>query len=93
MGMAWFDYCKAYERIPHLWIIKYLDLFRIARSVMSFLKRSMMEWKTELISYRKSLGILDIRQGIFQGNSLSLLLLVYYMILLVLVLRKMNLGY
>ena len=30
--MAWIDYKKAYDMVPHLWIIECLDLFGVAEN-------------------------------------------------------------
>ena len=35
--MAWVDYKKAHDMVPHWWIIEYLDLFGIAENIKSFL--------------------------------------------------------
>ena len=40
------------------------------------LGNSMKKWKTELMSQGQKLGIMRIRRGIIQGDSLSLLLFV-----------------
>ena len=50
-------------------------------------------WKTELISNRQSLGNVDIKRDVFQGDSLSPLLFVITMIPLILILRKCEAGY
>ena len=43
--MAWIDYQKAFDRVPHNWIIKSLELFGINK-VISFTKKVMTYWKT-----------------------------------------------
>ena len=53
----------------------------------------MKDWQTNLISSGEILGNVKIRRGIFQGDSLSLLLFVICMIPLTLVLRELNKGY
>ena len=50
----------------------------------------MVNWKTILTSGGKALGQVDIRRGIFQGDSLSPLLFIVIMLPLTLVLRKMR---
>ena len=39
--MALIDYQKAYDMVPHLWIIKCLDLFGVAENIKSLLVNSM----------------------------------------------------
>ena len=35
--MAWIDYKKAYDMVPHLWIKECLDLFGVAENINSLL--------------------------------------------------------
>ena len=41
LAMAWIDYEKAYDMVPHSWIIKCLDLFGVAENIKSLLVNSM----------------------------------------------------
>ena len=41
LAIAWIDYKKAYDMVPHLWIIECLDLFRVAENIKSLLVNSM----------------------------------------------------
>ena len=53
----------------------------------------MVNWETVLTSGGKALGQVDIRRGIFQGDSLSPLLFIVIMLPLTLAIRKMRAGY
>ena len=53
----------------------------------------MNKWKLELTSIGVSLGNVEIRRGIFQGDSLSALLFLRYMVPLSLILRKVKFHY
>ena len=44
--MAWIDYQKAFDRVPHRWIIKSLELIGINNKVILFTKKVMTYWKT-----------------------------------------------
>ena len=57
--MAWIDYYKAYEMVPHSWIVECLEMFGIATNLKQFLLRSMKEWKTELTSCGQTLGVVN----------------------------------
>ena len=69
--IAWIDYKKAYDMVPHSWIIECLDLFGVAKNIKSLLGNSMEKWKVMLCSGNSELGEVEIRRGIFQEGSLS----------------------
>ena len=91
--MAWIDHKKAYNMVPHLWIIECLDLFGVAENIKSLLVNSMEKWKVMLCSGNSELGEVEIKRGIFQGDSLSSLVFVLAMIPLSLILRKAKAAY
>ena len=91
--MAWIDYKKAYDKVPHSWISECLEMFGIANNVQDFLNNSMKSWKLELNASGKTLGEVDIRRGIFQGDSLSPLLFVLCMVPLTWFWRRAKSGY
>ena len=93
LAMAWVDYKKAYDMVPHSWIIECLKLVNVSDNIISFIQGSMAKWKTELTASGRTLCEVDIKRGIFQGDSLSPLLFVICMIPLSSVLRKMSIGY
>ena len=88
--MAWIDYKKAYDMVPHSWILKCMEMVGAANNMISIISNSMVNWVTVLTSGGMALGQVDIRRGIFQGDSLSPLLFTVIMLPLTLVLRKMN---
>ena len=45
LAMAWTDYKKVYDIVPHSWIIECLDLFGVAENIKSLLVNSMEKWK------------------------------------------------
>ena len=79
--------------VPHSWISECLEMFGIANNVQDFLNNSMKSWKLELNASEKTLGEVDIRRGIFQGDSLSQLLFVLSMVPLTWLLRRAKAGY
>ena len=54
--MAWIDYKKAYDMVPHSWIIECLDLFGVAENIKSLLVNSMEKWKVMLCSENSELS-------------------------------------
>jgi len=91
--MMWIDYWKAYDSVPHSWILEVLKLYKIADNVCNFLLSSMMLWKTAVTLNGQPLGCVNIQRGIFQGDSLSPLLFVMCLFPLPLVLRDLNKGF
>ena len=90
LAMAWADYRKPYDMIPPSWISEYLELFGVAANTKKFIVNSMNKWELELTSIGVSSGNVEIRRGIFQGDSLSPPLFVLCMVLLSLILRKVK---
>ena len=76
LAMAWIDYKKAYDMVPHSWIIECLDLFGVAENIKSFLVNSMEKWKVMLCSWNSELDEVEIKRDIFEGDSLSPLVFV-----------------
>ena len=78
--MAWINYKKAYDMVPHSQIIEGLDLFGVAEYIKSLLVNSMEKWKEMLCSGNSELGEVEIKRGIFQGDSLFPLVFVLALI-------------
>ena len=93
LAMAWIDYKKSYDLVPHWWIIEYLDLFGVADNIKSLLVNCMEKWKVMLCSGNSEFGEVEIKRGIFRGNSLSPLVFVLALIPLSLILRKEKAAY
>ena len=91
--MAWIDYKKVYDMVPHSWIIECLDFFGIAENIKSLLVNSVEKWKVMLCSGNSELGEVEIKRSIFQGDSLSPLVFVLPLIPLSLILRTTKAAY
>ena len=48
VSMAWIDYQKAFDKVPHSWIIKSLEFLGISDKVLTFTKKAMATWKTRM---------------------------------------------
>ena len=46
--LAWIVYQKAFDRVPHDWIIKSLELIGINNKIISFTKKVMTYWKRRM---------------------------------------------
>ena len=76
--------------VPHLWITECLDVFGVAKNIKSLLVNSMDKWKVMLWSGNSELGEVEIKWGIFHGDSLSTLVLLLALISLSLILKLVS---
>ena len=67
--MAWVNYKKAYDMVSHSWLLDVVEMMGVADNVRSLLEASMRNWKTELSADGKSLDVVNIKRGIFHGDS------------------------
>ena len=74
--MAYIDYKKAFDSVPHSWIIACLKSYGIAENIIQFLSNAMRQWNVELFEGKNFIGSANISNGIFQGDSLSPLLFI-----------------
>ena len=61
IAMAWIDYKRAYDMVPHSWIIECLNLFGVAENIKSLLLNSIERWKVMLCSGNSELGEVEIK--------------------------------
>ena len=97
LSTAWIDYKKAFDSVPHSWILKYLQMYKIHPVLITFIEESMSQWKTNMTLVHKE-GVLEtgpirIKRGIFQGDSLSPLLFTMSLNPLSKEIQKMRYGY
>ena len=78
LSTAWIDYKKAFDSVPHEWILKLIELYKISPIISNFLRTSMTKWQTRLLLSHNNSTLksdpIKIKCGIFQGDSLSPLL-------------------
>ena len=74
LNEAWFDFGKAYNMVPHSWTLNTLELVGTATNVIEMLKGNMQSWITVLFPGKNRLGKVIIRRGIFQGDSVTLVI-------------------
>ena len=93
LAVAWIDYKKTYDMVPHSWIVECFGMVGVSEQIKLFLSESMKAWRVDLTCSNQSLGRVNIKRGIFQGDSLSSLLFVLGLIPLTLILHKSESTY
>lgn len=97
LSMAWVDYKKAFDSVPHSWILDALKIYRVSPRIVKFVGESMTKWQTKITLTHQSQTIktrnIAINRGIFQGDSLSPLLFCLSLIPLSSMLNRERYGY
>ena len=92
-SMGWTYYKKAFDMVPHSWIIECMKTYGAAENILTLLSNTMNHWKTTLTASGTNLAEVNIKRGIFQGDSLSPLLFIVSMIPMTMILRNTGKGY
>jgi len=97
LSTAWIDYKKAFDSVPHSWILKSLEILKVSPVLINFLRNSMTLWETNLTLKHMNGTLISnnmrIRCGIFQGDSFSPLLFCMALIPLSQLLNNTGYGY
>ena len=48
LRIAWIDYQKAFDSVPHSWVEKSIELVGVNSKIVRFCKLSMEKWNTRL---------------------------------------------
>ena len=75
LSQAWIDYKKAFDSVPHSWILEVMKMYGIHSWIVEFILRTMPQWRINL-GLRHMKGNMEIlgiktKTGIFQRDSLS----------------------
>ena len=97
LSIMWIDYKKAYDSVPHSWLIEILNLYKIDKHTKNFIKLLMPKWRTKIHLPHTSGCItsdfITFLRGIFQGDSLSPLLFCLALAPIRNILRRNDVGY
>ena len=76
----WLDYQKAFDSVPHKWLIKVLELAKVPERIITTIKTLMKKWSINVNIQSGAASIesqpIQYLRGIFQGDSLSVLLFI-----------------
>jgi hypothetical protein len=95
--MAWIDYQKVFDRVPHSWVIKPLELIGTNNKGIALTRKAMTSWRTRMRLHAENDLIetedIKIQCEIFQGDSLSPSLFCIFLIPLTEEVNTLNTGY
>ena len=68
--MSWINYRKAYEMVPHSWILECARMVGVAQNIITLIENCMANWKTVLISNQEVLGSYQLKKERCKINNL-----------------------
>ena len=78
--LMWFDYRKAFDSVPHPWIIKALELAKVPNKILIAIRNIMDLWATKVNLFTNNTSIktntINYITGVLQGDCLSLMLFI-----------------
>ena len=77
LSCAWIAYEKTFDSVPHEWILRSLELFKVSPRVVGFLKHTMKNWKTQLTLTHESGFLMSDNISTKRGSSNETLYLHY----------------
>ena len=74
--MMWFDYKKAFDSVPHNWILKALELAHVPMKIINTIKGLMSTWATKLHLTSTETDLIKYLTGVLQGDCMALILFI-----------------
>jgi len=77
ISVGWIDYQKAFNRVPHKWLIDMLKIIKAPKEIVKVVKQIVSIWRTTFTVTTDADPItfkIKLKRGAFQGDSLSPLL-------------------
>ena len=97
LSTAWIDYRKAFDSVPHDWLIRSLEIHKFPKKIIDFFINTMTKWKTTLNISAQDTTIssdpINIHNGIFQGDCPSGLNFVISLLPLSWLIKRSCMGY
>ena len=83
--MEWIDYKKAFDSVPHSWILAPLNMYRTHDATNRFVEYSMRYWKTELMLYHQSLIIIIIILIMIMMMTMTMMMMMMIIIVIIII--------
>ena len=97
LSVMWIDYKKAYDSVPHSWLIEMMKLYKIDKQTINFIIKLMPSWRTKIhlphVNGCLTTEDINFLRGIFQGDTLSPLLFCLALAPIRNILKKAGVGY
>ena len=74
--MMWYDYKKAFDSVPHPWILKSLNLACVPSQIIKTVENLMKMWSTKVYLNDIETENIKYQTGILQGDCMSLILFI-----------------
>jgi len=74
LAMCWLDFRKAFDSLSQEWLLEVIGLYQFHPNIVQVLASIMPMWRTRLRLNGELSCVINIRRGIFQGDTLSPLL-------------------
>ena len=75
LSTAYIDYQKAFDSVPHTWLMKSLQLHKVNSKIIMCFENVMRKWSATVYLRNNKKAIetepIQIQRGIFQGDALS----------------------
>ena len=65
LSVAWIDYMKAYDVVPHTWILQCLKNIKLASNIRNMTEKFINYCEVELISEEEMVKVKKKNRGIF----------------------------
>ena len=77
---VWLDYQKAFDNIPHSWLIRSLELAKVPEVIINAIKKLLLKWRTKVFLHRENSSVetdfINYLREIMQGDTLSFILFI-----------------
>ncbi|KAL1448095.1 hypothetical protein WDU94_012293 [Cyamophila willieti] len=93
LSTCYVDYAKAYDSVPHTWLLEVLRIYKVNNNVITTLQKLMTNWKTKIHLNDIVTDDITFKRGLYQGDSYSSLWFCLAINPLSTILNTLNTGY